>query len=189
MEKKLIIVTGVSGSGKSSIVAGVLAQNVGRRIITCTTRAARMNNGVPEVDGIDYFFLSNEEFEKQRNASAFAEYELNYGKHYGTRKKDIEIALSLANIAFAIVDTKGAKSLIEMYPNATSIFIDVSKNDIRNRLVLRGDSQKSTIRRLAEFESEREQSSFFDIIIPNRNGKLNVSIAKLLEITQNEDIL
>lgn len=176
MTGKLVIVSGVSGSGKTTIVQHAIARGIGARVITCTTRAPRENNGIREVNGVDYHFLSEDEFMSLVQAGEFAEYENNYGRLYGTRKKDIGSALVSHNIAFAIVDTRGAESLMHLYPDARSIFILAKKEDIQKRLELRGEKEDVILRRLREFDLENERSRFFDVVVGNYDNQLNVAL-------------
>lgn len=175
----LIIVSGVSGSGKTSIVSRIISEGMGGRIITCTTRTPRDNNGLRELSGVDYHFLSEGQFELQKASGAFAEYASVYGKNYGTRIVDINATLQANDIAFAIVDVKGALSLMKLYRKALSVFIDVSREDIEKRLICRGDSRESITKRLAEYDAERDYSNFFSIILPNQNNELTHATIEL----------
>ena len=184
MNVPLFIVSGTSGSGKTSIVSALIALGLGQRVITCTTRAPRSNNGVLEIDGKDYFFLSMDEFTRARLAGEFAEYACVYGKFYGTRKRDIEKSDITMSALFAIVDVQGAETLMGLYPNATSVFIDVPKSDMLKRLTDRGDSQDAIARRLAECDIECEKAVLFDCVITNRNCALDDSILLLTNLVK-----
>ena len=185
MDVPLFIITGTSGSGKTSLVSALIQAGLGERVITCTTRLPRINNGIQEIDGKDYFFLSMDEFERARLGNEFAEYASVYGKYYGTRKRDIEKTDGNVYARFATVDVQGAETLMNIYPRAISVFIDVPKSDMLNRLKARGDSEESIVRRLAECEIECEKTKLFHHVITNRNGALEDSIHLFTNLVKN----
>lgn len=179
MRERLVVVTGASGAGKTSIVDDLIAQGIGGRIITCTTRSPRSNNGVAEVDGVDYRFLSEEEFLERLARDEFAEHANVYGRHYGTLRTDISDAMARHGVAFAIVDVQGAQTLQTVYPDALTVFVDVSKEELRERLTLRGERAESVERRMAAFNHERSMSGRFALMIENKNGSLKEAIETL----------
>ncbi len=177
---KLFIITGPSGAGKTKVTEGVITLGVARKVITCTTRAPRANNGVMEVPGVDYHFLSLPEFTQRLAAGDFAEHaEVYSGKFYGTLKSDIETALTLSDAAVIVIDVQGAETLMRLYPDATSVFIEVPRADLESRLLLRGDLPKQVEDRLAAFDGEMAKIGLFDCVIPNHNNCLDQSIDTL----------
>jgi guanylate kinase len=186
----LFIISGTSGAGKTSIVEGLIrTYKIGKRIITCTTRPPRENNGVMEVDGVDYRFLTHESFRALIEEGAFAEHAVVYPEHdwsvnryYGTLKQDVEEARAVSAYAFAIVDVQGVRSLKHVYPDALAIFIEVPRHEIGERLRRRGMSDEVVGRRLAEYETEMQYLSLFDRTILNQEGKLEDATKKLFTI-------
>jgi len=132
---KIFIVSAPSGAGKTSIVRSVL-----KRIpeivfsISATTRIKRNF----ELDGVDYFFMSEVEFKEKIEANEFVEWETFYGYFYGTLKSFVNSETKKGNSVLLEVDVKGAMKIKEVYPEAISIFIlPPSVDELRKRLINR----------------------------------------------------
>ena len=168
MEKKIIIITAPSGAGKTTIVRKMLeSMPLLAFSISASTRTPRAT----EVHGKDYYFLSSDEFHKQIEEGAFAEYEMVYaGKYYGTLKSELERIWSNGQIPMVDIDVKGALSIKEKYHgNALTIFIQPPSLDaLRVRLGERGtETQASLDERLAKARYELSFSHEFDRIVVN----------------------
>ncbi|MBM3238052.1 guanylate kinase, partial [Candidatus Poribacteria bacterium] len=116
----LIVISGPSGSGKTSITK--ILRNIEPKLkfsISATTRAPRAG----EVDGVDYYFFSEVEFQRRIEAGEFAEWAV-YGNHrYGTLKKMVEDSLQSGNDIFLEIEVQGATQLRKLYPDGVFIFI------------------------------------------------------------------
>lgn len=122
-EGKLIIVSGPSGAGKTSVLRQVL-HRMGERLVvsvSATTRPPRPG----EVDGEDYHFLSPREFEQKRAAGEFLECFEVFGRGYwyGTLKSEVEPRLARGEWVLLEIDVDGAMSVLQHYPRAVTIFI------------------------------------------------------------------
>lgn len=169
MSGKLIIFSAPSGSGKSTIITSLMAhQDLNLHFsISATNRPPRGQ----EKNGVEYFFLSTEEFQQKINEQDFIEYEEVYpGRFYGTLKSQVEKQLAEGeNIVFDI-DVKGGCNVKKIYGDrALSLFIQPpSLEELRRRLEGRGtDSQEMIEKRLAKAEYELSFASHFDKIIVN----------------------
>jgi len=101
-----LVVSAPSGGGKTTVCNELLAANPDlQRAITCTTRAPRAG----EVNGKDYYFLSQEEFRAKRDADEFIEWANVYGNFYGTLKSEIITRLEAGNDVIVSVDVKGVE--------------------------------------------------------------------------------
>lgn len=182
MDGSLIIVSGQSGAGKTSIVEGAIERSgIGKRVITCTSRHPREK----EMDGIDYHFLPRALFHELIERSEFAEHAEVYGNLYGTLKRDIASARMKHSLCYIITDVQGAGTLMQVYPHAHSIFITLpEKKDLEERLRKRGDSDASIEKRLQSFYFEQEEGILFDSIIMNKNGDLSNSITEFIAQVQ-----
>jgi guanylate kinase len=166
----LFAVAAPSGTGKTSIVKEVLNQNPDLVFsVSATTRKRREN----EIDGKDYYFISEDEFKKKIENGEFIEYEIVFGnEYYGTLKSvvDNDIRNNL-NVIFDL-DVKGAISLKNVYKDfIVLIFIKPpDKNSVMNRLKGRGTETDEQIqRRLARFDMEMSKINEFDYIVINDN--------------------
>lgn len=168
MQGKLIIITAPSGSGKTTIAQYLLAQHSKLEFsISATTRAKRPN----EVDGKDYYFLTNEVFKQKIDNGEFVEYEEVYpGTYYGTLRSEIERIWAKGNHVVFDVDVVGSKNLKEMYgDDALLMFIRLPDFEtLENRLRARStetDEQLNTRLNKARLEMEYEQ--YADITVLN----------------------
>lgn len=165
---KLIIFSAPSGAGKSTIVNHLLTQNLNLQFsISATSRLPRGT----EKNGIEYYFLSPDEFRKKINNDEFLEYEEVYqDKFYGTLKSEVErIITSGGNVLFD-VDVVGGCNIKKYYGDkALSIFIEVPSIEmLRERLLKRGTDSLEVIEgRIAKAEYEQTFASNFDKVIIN----------------------
>ena len=168
MKGKLIIFSAPSGSGKTTIVRqllGVLPEL--EFSISATSRQPRGT----ERNGVDYFFLSQEEFRERVAAGEFVEWEEVYnGTCYGTLRSEMERIWQKGNTIIFDVDVMGGINLKRIFSDdACSIFImPPSVEELRHRLVGRAtDSEDVIEKRIAKAEFELSKSEFFDHVVIN----------------------
>ena len=180
MIKNLITISAPSGSGKTTLCK--MLQEERSDIswsVSCTTRAPRPN----EIDGIDYYFNSRDQFMKSIADDAFAEWEDVHGQYYGTLKLNLDTAIANNTILLLELDVKGSMSIVQLYPEQSfSIFIlPPSIEHLRHRLRNRGTDTESRINeRLKRFEREMEYKSKFDYVLINKD--LEVASRELIEV-------
>jgi guanylate kinase len=169
---KLIIVSAPSGSGKSTIVQWLMKEHPELRLyfsISCTSRAPRGT----EQNGVEYFFLTEDEFRQKIANDEFLEYEEVYaGRFYGTLKQQVERQLEAAQNVVFDVDVKGGVNIKKYYGNrAMSLFIQPpSVEELRRRLEGRGtDTPEAIENRLAKAEYEMTFAPQFDHVVINDN--------------------
>ena len=165
---KLIIFSAPSGSGKSTLVQYLLTQVPGFAFsISATSRAPRG----AEKDGVDYYFLSLEEFQQRVAEEAFLEWEEVYpGQCYGTLKSEVEKSWEDGNAVGFDIDVVGGKNLKAQFGDqALALFIQApSIEELERRLVARGtDSTEKIKLRIEKASWEMNQSEYFDHIIIN----------------------
>lgn len=170
MEKrgKLIILSAPSGSGKSTILQSLLPRGLNLAFsISATSRAPRGT----EKDGVEYYFISPEEFKRRIDNDEFLEYEEVYtGKYYGTLKSEVERILNAGKNVIFDVDVVGGTNIKKYYGDqACAIFIQPpSKEALRQRLVGRATDAPEVIEaRLAKAEYELSFAPQFDTVIVN----------------------
>lgn len=165
---KLIIVSAPSGAGKTTLVKYLLESiNELEFSVSCATRQPRPN----EKNGVDYYFITAEEFRKKIKNDEFAEWEEVYtDSYYGTLKSEIERIISKGNSVIFDIDVIGGINLKKIYPkNSLSIFImPPSIGELENRLRDRKTESEEKLRqRVEKAARELRMSSEFDCIILN----------------------
>lgn len=167
---KLIIFSAPSGSGKSTLVNYLMEQHPELQLafsISCTSRAPRGK----EKNGVEYFFLSPEEFKKKVANDEFLEYEEVYeDRFYGTLKSQVEVQSQAGQNVVFDVDVKGGVNIKKHYGSrALSVFIQPpSVEELRNRLVGRATDAPEVIeQRLNKAEYELSFADKFDRIVIN----------------------
>jgi len=180
---KLIIFSAPSGSGKSTLVQHLMTEYPELRLkfsISCTSRAPRGT----ERNGVEYFFLSPDEFRQKISAGEFLEYEEVYqDKFYGTLKSQVETQAERGENVVFDVDVKGGCTIKKYYGDrALSVFIQPpSVEELRKRLVGRATDAPEVIeQRLAKAEYELTFADKFDKVIINDD--LDVAKAEAYQI-------
>ncbi|MBE7712805.1 MAG: guanylate kinase [Cyanobacteria bacterium SIG26] len=195
MDKKLFVISGCSGVGKGTVLKEFMARNSQDFIlsVSCTTRAPREG----EVDGVNYFFLTKEQFLKNIEEDKFLEHAQFAGNHYGTKKKYIRQKFEEGYNIILEIETQGALQVKEKMPEAVLIFIappgvDTETGDISGGVIeldkrLRGrhtEDDETIKRRLAEAKVELERSKKYDYVVINDD--LERAISEVESITQKE---
>ena len=167
---RLLIVSAPSGSGKSTIVNYLMTEHPEFRLAFSVSATSRPPRG-QEQDGVDYYFLTPEEFRRHIKADDFLEYEEVYeGRFYGTLKRQVEEKLAAGmNVVFD-VDVKGGINIKRYYgDDAMSIFIQPPSIEVlRERLIRRNTDEMAQIeQRIAKAAYEMSFAPQFDHIIVN----------------------
>lgn len=183
MKGKLFIVSGPSGSGKSTITKKVRDILNIPLSISATTRKPR----VGEVDGVDYYFLTTNEFEKKIENDEFFEYANVHGNYYGTLISQIDKKLELGQNVILEIDVQGGIIAKSKRPDAILIFCRTEdENILENRLRARNtDSEEIILKRLENAKKELEYEKKYDYVIVNK--VLEISIQELINIINGEN--
>ena len=162
----LFIISAPSGAGKTTLVKAVLQQFKDILYsISYTTRKPRAK----ERNGIDYHFISKQDFKKGIHKGRWAEWAEVYGNYYGTSVEFIEKGLSSGCDILLDIDVQGTLQILKHYPDSVTIFIlPPSMNALRERLEMRGsDSQEVIEKRLLNARKEMTQKKMYRYIIVN----------------------
>tara|TARA_B100000965_G_scaffold93612_1_gene76408 strand:+ start:144 stop:785 length:642 start_codon:yes stop_codon:yes gene_type:complete len=186
-EPLLIVVSSPSGAGKTSVCRRILENNDSIQIsISATTRKPRKN----EVDGIDYNFISREDFQNRIKNNEFLEYAEVFDNFYGSLIKDVEKITKFKKDVLFDIDWQGTQQLYQSKPsNLVSIFIlPPSKDEIENRLRQRkvesGDDESIIDKRMSKFKDEISHWVEYDYVVINKN--LETCVDEILNIIHVE---
>ncbi len=165
---KLFVFAAPSGSGKTTIVKSVLNKFSGFVFsISATTRKKRSS----ETDGVDYYFLTEEEFKRKIDNDEFVEWERFYDYYYGTLKTFVDRNIEKGFSVLFDIDVKGALSIKHKYPDAVLFFVmPPSFDELKNRLIKRNtESSEDLQKRIdrAEMEMSFAEKKEFDYKIVN----------------------
>lgn len=165
---KILIITAPSGAGKTSITRYLMSRFPQLAFsISAATRQARAN----ETNGVDYYFMSEADFQQKIKNKEFAEWEMVYeGKYYGTLKSELERIWNNGQVPVLDIDVKGAIHVQNQYPiNTLSIFIEPpSVDELKKRLQGRGtENDDSLAARVNKASYEISFKIHFDEVIVN----------------------
>ncbi len=183
MQGKLFIISGCSGVGKGTLLKMFLKNNPDIKLsISATTRQPRAG----EVDGINYFFISKDEFKQAVNNNEFLEFAQFSDNFYGTKKNFVEKTLNKGIDLILEIEVQGAKQVKEKMPEAVTVFImPPSVETLEERLRGRHTEDEETIKkRLNEAKRELKAGSEFDYQVINDN--LDDALSTLQQIIDTE---
>jgi len=161
----LFVFSAPSGTGKTTVVNMVLKEvdNI-RRIVTATTRQKREG----EVEGVDYIFLSVEEFERGIKEGRFLEYAKVYGNYYGTPKDQVLKNEKEGFDSILVIDVQGAKTIKKNYPESVLVFLlPPSMEELTRRLLTRGYKDSNLEERIKTAQWEISCAKHFDYMVVN----------------------
>ena len=170
------VLSGPSGVGKDTVL-GYLKENISvNRVVTATTRTPRGE----EKDGVDYDFMTEEEFLQKTKEDYFLEYATFSGHYYGTPKKNIEKLINAGKNALLKIEVQGAVNVKKLMPETVLIFLaPPSMEFLEKRLRGRGtDSEEDIQRRLKTAQTELEHIKYYDYLIINEDSKQTAEIVK-----------
>ena len=184
MEGKLVIISAPSGAGKSTLIGNLLKRGVNLEFsVSATTRKPRGE----EVNGREYYFMTEEEFSKRVDNGDFIEWEEVYANHmYGTLKTELHRIWKTGNHVLFDIDVKGAMNLKNIFgARAISIFImPPSIAELERRLIGRGTDNADKIKmRVEKVVEEMNLADRFDEIIVNKD--LDEACEKLYQVVTN----
>lgn len=181
---QLIVISGPSGAGKGSVLKKVVAKKDGLDIsISCTTRKPRFN----EVDGVNYYFLTKDEFRNKIKHNELLEYaEVYSGSYYGTPKKNVLDKLNSGIDVILEIDVGGAMQIKENFSKAVLIFIiPPSKQILFDRLRARGTENEDELGvRMAIATEELLQVGKYDYIVINDN--IETAVEQVIAIISSD---
>ena len=168
-ESIMLILSSPSGAGKTTITKKIQQKYQNFKIsVSHTTRKPRSN----EVDGVDYYFTSNEEFKKLIKDNKFYEYAKIFDNYYGTSKKSVQEIINKKNDVLFDIDWQGTQQLSKFKElNLIKIFIlPPDKDELKNRLISRNQDLREVVdKRLSSYDPDIMPWHDYDYIIINDN--------------------
>lgn len=184
---RIVIVSGPSGAGKTTVLSRVFERSELPLVasVSATTRPPRPG----ERDGVDYHFLSPEEFDDRRQRGEFLEcFEVHQkGTWYGTLEREVLTGLSEGKWVVLEIDVQGALAVMAKYPDAVSIFIRPAGgglDELRRRLEGRGEPAQSIARRLETARRELDAARHYRYQVVN--DRIDRAVGEICEILSRE---
>ena len=179
---KFIVISGPSGVGKGTICKKIISDLELDYSVSMTTRQKRDG----EIDGINYYFTTKEDFEKRIKNDEFIEYAIYNDNYYGTLKKDVIDKINMGKNIICEIEVQGAKQIKKLFPEALLIFImPPSIEELRNRLINRHTNDLEDVeRRIKIAKEENKYKDIYDYIVINDD--LEKATNKVKEIIANK---
>ena len=195
----LIIISGTTCAGKGTVIKKLLSNH--NDIMLSTSYTSRPKRET-EIDGVDYYFVSKEEFERKIENGDFLEYaQVQYGSYYGTPKREVLELLDSGKDVILEIDVQGAKQIKEIYPSTILIFIMApSMREVKRRIMMRGSENiDQIISRFKVAYNEINQINNYNYVVVNddldtatklfKNGQYkqsyDLSVSSLAKIDKN----
>lgn len=182
----LIVLSGPSGVGKDLLLSHMKASSDTQRhfTITATTRPKRSG----EQDGVDYFFVSKQQFEEMIGNGELLECAKVYGNYYGVPKAQITDALRSGKDVIMKIDVQGAATIRRITPNALYIFLaPPSEDELKRRLTARRTESTDTLAvRLQDMRQEMKEAAKFDYTVVHHTNKTDDAVLEVEAIIQRE---
>ncbi|NMD69449.1 guanylate kinase [Bacillus sp. DNRA2] len=181
----LIVLSGPSGVGKGTVRKAIFSQpdTAFEYSISMTTRAPREG----EVDGVDYFFKSRQEFEGLIEQGKLLEYAEFVGNYYGTPVDYVRETLDRGRDVFLEIEVQGARQVREKFPEGLFIFLaPPSLSELKNRITTRGTESEEIINnRMTVAKEEIEMMSLYDYVVENDQVEHAVEKIKAIVIAEH----
>jgi guanylate kinase len=180
---RVFVITGPSGVGKGTLIRGLMERLPRLELsVSATTRAPRPG----EENGVDYHFLSSEEFERRVQAGDFVEHADYAGRRYGTLRSELDDWVAEGVPVVLEIEVQGARQVRVAMPEAVQVFIEPpSLESLRTRLIGRGTDDETEIeRRLRVAQAEMLARDEFTYVVVN--DRLEVALHELVKIVAYE---
>jgi guanylate kinase len=181
----MIVISGPSGVGKDSVIQRMKERNLPFRfVVTATTRPKRQG----EKHGIDYFFLTPDEFAAMIEKNELMEYAIVYNDYKGIPKEQVRQALASGEDVVLRVDVQGSATIRQLCPEALLIFLTTSSEEemVQRLKSRRTDSPEGINLRIATARKELKRIDEFDYVIVNREDHLDEAVDTILAIIRAE---
>lgn len=182
----LIVISGPAGGGKGTVNAKLLATGDFRFSVSATTRTPRPG----EIDGVNYFFITKEEFQRHIDEGDMLEYNYYCGNYYGTPREAVEKVLAEGKNIILEIDVNGAMNVKKQYPDALLIMLlaptfSIQEERLRGRAT---ETEEVILARLEQAKSEILHASEYDYVVLNPDGAPDKAAEDILAIVRAEQL-
>jgi len=181
----LIVISGPSGVGKDSVLHGLKERTLQMHfVVTATTRPRRAE----ETQGVDYFFVSKDEFARMIEQDELIEYAIVYSDYKGIPKQQVRDALASGKDVIMRLDVQGAATVRKLAPEAVLIFLTTESEDalVRRLKARQTETAENLSLRIATARQELKRADEFDYVIVNADGHLAETVDTVVAIIQAE---
>lgn len=184
-EPLLIVISGPSGVGKDSVIKRMKERHLPFHFVVTATSRPRRDS---EVHGVDYFFISSEEFTEMIDLGELLEHAIVYGQHKGIPKEQVRQALASGKDVIMRIDVQGAATIRQKSPQALLIFLTCQdEQELVDRLEQRNtETQESLKTRIETARQELTHIQEFDYVVLNSHSHLDEAVDSILDIIQSE---
>lgn len=176
---KIFILTGPAGAGEDSVIRKLGKYINFDKIVATTSRSMRPE----DKEGVSYYFISKEEFEKRIEDNKFFEYALeDNGNYYGGTYEELKRVEKSSMPVIWKIDYKGVINAKKLLPEVKSIYLYIPPELIEKRLRNRGDSSEVIKSRIEYAKGWYDNENIFDFKVENKEGKLEETIERVAEI-------
>ena len=182
----ILVLHGPSGVGKDSVIAELRKRTGIHRATSSNSRPMRKD----ERQGVDYHFLSRDEFQRKIDAGDFIEHARVYGDFKGLERRELEAPLTKGEDVLIRTDLQGARELRRLLRGAVFVLLTAeSREALEARLTAReSESEETLARRLAEVDEELADAPNNDYVVENREGGLDDAVDELVRIVERERV-
>jgi len=183
-KSNIFIISGPSGAGEDSVITGLKDYFPLEKILTTTTREMREG----ETNGVQYWFISKEEFITRRDKGEFIEWAEQYnGNLYGVTVQEVDRVRSAGKIGIWKIEYKGVMTVKEKFPEIKSIYIAPPSLEIlKQRIMKRDKVSEEFINERMEYTKEwMQHENIYDFKVVNEEGKLDEAVKKVVDIIEN----
>ena len=184
-EPLLIVISGHSAAGKDTVIQCMKERRLKIHfVITATTRGPRKS----EKNGVDYFFVSHDEFARMIEGGELIEYAIVYNDYKGVPREQVDSALKSGVDAVMRVDVQGAASIRKLYPDAILIFLTAQDEDelVRRLEERKSESPEGLKLRIAMARKELKRVNEYDYVVVNRDSHLDQTVDIIGSIIEAE---
>lgn len=176
----ILVLVGPSGSGKTTIAEELVKRTSFKKLPTCTTRAPRQG----EVNGVHYFFLTEEQFKSKILSGEIVEWTVYAGNYYGTSSQVLSKSISEGNRIVLVMDFNGAKAIKKLFPYAKTVYLDREYKELVMAILERNIPNTDKAERIVQLKEDVTHKDKCDFVL--KNDILEDAVNEAIAIAENK---